>query len=563
MPIHTLEWRWAHGGGTGVDSRKPWRVGLVAAVRSSRTADTVVVYGVAPVLHLQALACSLDGSRWVPAQEQTAIPESTADRQTMLNRFRHKFPTQGKREGDLGELMPVSIRFACKLSNDSLLPTPGQTLQVASGTIWSVNLPIHCRGYPISESGNSTHLDLESSPNTLQANSARVGSVDPGVDVTVCVPYMYGRGYGRHTILEFTAWYLLLGARRVVMFESMEPELTVPSEKAVVKERVEALHALSRKLGDRLVVVRGLATWDVMRRTSMHMNGQTLASNMCKDAAGALAPHVSKAFALMLDLDEFLAPPPPTLVQSEQRPHERLAGSLERLARRVTNDQSAVSLRQGGAQAMLSRVHVGVGSGRCLSFASSYYLPPACSALNASDYASTVDSTSPLPTILWRSMRGQPDQFELGPSHAWTWVTRWDWRVRSKYMVDATDFMSLVGVHECCCRFTTRRVGGSGNPTSQCSTKHGLSKDHSCAALEFMPIEQWHVHHFRGKKLCQTNATHRAVRWTKSPTGVGKSAHVSVRAQDEPLPVAWANEYVDALHTLNAQNHRADHHQEE
>ena len=52
------------------------------------------------------------------------------------------------------------------------------------------------------------------------------------------------------------------------------------------------------------VVVRGLATWDMMRRTRSHMSGQSLAGTLCKAAAGALAGGHA-AFAMLPDFDEF------------------------------------------------------------------------------------------------------------------------------------------------------------------------------------------------------------------------------------------------------------------
>ena len=96
------------------------------------------------------------------------------------------------------------------------------------------------------------------SPAWDEAGSSSSGS-SSSADVTVCVQYVYGTGYTSRTLQEFAAWYLLLGAKRIVVFDSMEPSLEPTAEQPTAMERKEALHSLSVALGRRFVVVRGLS----------------------------------------------------------------------------------------------------------------------------------------------------------------------------------------------------------------------------------------------------------------------------------------------------------------
>ena len=393
------------------------------------------------------------------------------------------------------------------------------TVRVSSGE-WRIDgVAIHQPGYPI-VSGDD------------EAGSSSSGS-SSSADVTVCVQYVYGTGYTSRTLQEFAAWYLLLGAKRIVVFDSMEPSLEPTAEQPTAMERKEALHSLSVALGRRFVVVRGLAVWDMMRRTRSHMSGQSLAGNLCKSAAGALAHGSRPTFALMPDIDEYLTPP----TSDADQPHRlatRLAGSLKRLAAHVHGGLSATSLYLNDPSTVASRVHHGGGTTRCLSFASIYYVLPACKDIEEDPARLGLSR----PAILRRLWRGQPDNFEAGSSYNWTSFVHWNFFVRSKFLVDATDDNVLTANHECCCKPESRGK-------AQCSTRSGLTVNHTCATLEFMPLEHWHVRHFKGgglgkdPMLCRHSVTMNAI---QSIDGTRK--HVTLQPMEVGFPLPWANEYL-------------------
>ena len=95
--------------------------------------------------------------------------------------------------------------------------------------------------------------------------------------VTVCVPHWYGVGFSSQALLEYIAWYLLLGARRIVVHESLEPDVHRTSDmQEATRANMNALHALARAYPNRVAVVSGLATWEVMRRGIMQTRTSTV-----------------------------------------------------------------------------------------------------------------------------------------------------------------------------------------------------------------------------------------------------------------------------------------------
>lgn len=580
-----LDWRWAFD-----TASNRTRAGVVAATLDA-SGGTLTVFGVTSSKYLRKLQCSLDGegsssssSTWVPATSQTAIPESDFDPISFSQRYKRKWPPGGNGpvEGDSGFF---GVRFRCAFGGTvmSAAILRRATLSVRVDSSWRIDgVRIRCPGYPIAEGeppacssasalvvgGSQQHEPRKAimHPFVGVASNENTSSPEPGfsssaaaVDVTVCVQYVYGTGYSARTLIEFAAWYLLLGARRIVIFDSMEPHLEVgETSQRVARERMQALHALSASLGDRFVVVRGLAVWDAMRRARFHMSGQSVAGNMCKAAAGALAPRGHAAYAVLPDLDELLSPPPSDAAVP-RRLATRLAGSLRRLARYVHGGRPATGLYLSDGRAVHSRVHRGGGTQRCLSFASIYYWPPECDDKSNLNSSSSSRSSSggggsfiePQPSVLRRLWRGHPDNFERGPSHNWTHFPHWNFFVRSKFLVEATDDDLLTSNHECCCKSAS--VTGK-----QCTTRSGALGNHTCATLEFMPLEHWHVRHLKGSGLSQRNEPGRAAADACRKAGPiptvlaahGRRERVQVAPVEETFPATWATEYTFELARL-------------
>ena len=577
--MHTLlEWRWH------VDAFNKTRAGIVAAVQSAEAANSFTLHGVMATKHLPFVACSINGhEQWARASATTAIPESDYDPQTLSARYRHRWPQNaGPVENDNGL---VGVRFTCNFPTLAAIDRETHLLvrvKLAGIELWRIeNIRMHCPGYPIvgSITPRKHAFSLPSLTPSVLGRSVYDGLAkgeDAKSEVTVCVQYVYGTGYSLQAVLEFTAWYLLLGVRRIVIFDSMEPELEVgEARQQAARERMLGLQKLSAALGDRFIIARGLATWDMMRRTRTHMNAQSLAGNMCKAAVGGLAASASGGdtsttppaqFVALLDLDEYLTPPAED-ASVPGRVAMRLSGSLRRLADYVTSGDPVTAQYLRDSRAARSRVHNGIGSHRCLSFASAYYLPPPCGAggSDASNSSITTGMTTrgwsggwggqhsistedPLPAMLQRSWRTPPDNFERGPSHTWRTFLHWNFFVRSKFLVEAGDDKVLTGNHECCCR-------AAGSFGKQCSTRSGLVANHSCATVEFMPLELWHIRHLQGGGL-STNVAHRApCRNTGPVQGViatnGTRKRVSVMPEATSFPSTWGSEYVSALSTMS------------
>lgn len=568
----TLAWRWA------VDANHT-RAGIVAASLSP-VGDGIIVYGMMVSQHAPGLACSIRNgmqsgaddrmkSQWVPVVNATEIPEARGDRQSFGERYKHKWPS-GAGMVEVDNAL-AGARFVCpfsdKLSRNNATGSilvrrarhfAAYTISVRSSTGWQIdNVTIHSLGYPIVD-GFEDAADsgmVQSALSIAPTPSVRTDEVQ-GADVTVCVQYVYGTGYSRSTLLEFAAWYYLLGARRIVVFDSIESDLEPGDGRHVAQERQGVLHALAAALGNRFVVVRGLATWDMMRRTRSHMSAQTLAGNMCKAAAGALAVPGRATYALLADIDEFLSPPSSDASMS-QRIATRLEGSLGRLALHVDRGSPATALYLQDAAAVASRVHRGHGTGRCLSFASVYYYTRVCddsnhaSSRNSDEHSSSngrgaVEADDAQPAILRRSWRGWPDNFEDGPSHLWRGFSHWNFHERSKFLVDAIDDQVLTGAHECCCR--PMQAGGK-----QCSSRNSGLEVHTCATLEFMPLEHWHVRHLKGSGL-RDGFSLDPCRRTKTVSSIkliaGERQHVTIEPEEVSFPRTWAAEYQAALDNL-------------
>ena len=569
-----------------------------------------------------SLTGSTPQPQWTAASDVTTIPESDGDRISLLERFKHKWPVgAGGIEPESNSL--VGVRFVCQFSGEALVDAGSaeRLLSVRGGRFtghphWRVDsIRIHCAGYPINchdaitkgaprnaaaaaaaaagtagtaytaailrspaaaaamvsasacHGESATHAaatatvggHADGEETALVDGAADVGAAKPLVDVTVCVQYIYGTGYSVHTLLEFVAWYVLLGARRIVLFDSMEPHYEHDEAlRRLAYERQQALHGLAKALRGRVVVVSGLALWDMMRRTRSHMSGQSVAGSLCRAAAAALGERAERvAYVAMPDLDEFLSPPATDASRADGLATS-LRGALSRLAGHVWQGRPATGLYLDDPAAVRSRVHPGGGRRRCLSFASVYYVMPPCADAAAATLggegrgASTAPMGAPAlgaaaqPAVLRRSWRSQPDNFEEGPSHRWRIFRHWNFFVRSKYLVDASDPAIVTANHECCCKPAL-------STAMQCQNRSGLLGNHSCATLEFMPLEHWHVRHLRG---AGRSSDERVDGCRRKPlldavlARNGTRRHVQIEAQRETFPPSWAAEYTDALTKL-------------
>jgi hypothetical protein len=317
---------------------------------------------------------------------------------------------------------------------------------------------------------------------------------------------------------------------------------------------MQALHALARAHPGRIVVVRGLATLDFMRRTLNHANAQSLANNLCKDAIGVLADGRQAAYATYIDMDEFLSPPTANR-RLELFREQPLSGALSQLASYLHSGRPPTELYIRDKHTVASRVHAGVGKGRCLSFAGVYYRLPACA--NGSATALDTPRDDSRPALLRMSWRVQPDHFEAGLSHNWTAVREWNFNVHAKYLADATDASHLAGNHECCCE------AGKDYVRSKCISRqglaHGAGTRHACASVEFMPLEYWHVRHLRKSsgiepsRSCQVGAALKLTLHRSAADHAGKGVWLHATAAESEsgdFPLRWAQEYAAALHEM-------------
>ena len=569
------------------------RAGVVAAVLdvgSLRGVTVVTVFGYMAHRDVKAswsrgwprLQCSGAGGAWVNATELSTLPASGADTGAFREvygglRMIGKSPSHDDIQG---------VRFRCAFDEATgAAPEAGHLinfrLNSGSAIRWSVDdVVVHCAGYPIvacdhhgKRAGSS---NAEEAARSDQISAARVS-------VYACTTNLYGAGFDGRTMAEYVAWYLLLGAARVVIFESIEPDVHHEVMAGRVKDRAaaaaatararrnrDAYSSLAQNLRGRVHVVRGLAGWEMMRRTVNHAKGQTLASNICKTAARSLAAAAAARggrrvapYVMQMDMDEFLVPPPMASSSSSPSRTHDLVGSLHRLAQRLETGAPVSAAYLSNASLAARRVETeAAGTGRCLTFADTYYLPPPCSnatqqpqqpqqpqpqstGINRGTATAASASHAPhdrQPALLRLSRRTHPDKFELGNSVDWAVMRTWSFLVRSKYLASAAD-STILGVHECCCNRVVHGLCVRG-PRGAVAP---------CATVEHMPLEYWETRHFKhgltsnalcgranGLLLARVDAKNARGKWTM------------VAGTDNALPQAWANETMRAIARVNA-----------
>ena len=440
----------------------------------------------------------------------------------------------------------ATVRMRCAGLPPNLLPLEGKLVTVRpDDDSWEVaGIPILSPSFPLASvrdggggGGGSSSL-IEASDEQAEGGAGADDLSKPSI--TVCVAYVHSRGYTTRHVTDFVAWYLLLGARRIIIFDSLEADRVshmgseVPAQ---VRENIEGMRSLASALSPRVVLARGLCTHDTMQRATLNANCQVLASNLALQAVRAADVKSPSAYIIFADFDEYLVPPvgvaagcvaemgSSPLPPPERQP--RLRGSLSRMAARVaaggTVTCSALSSKRvdrpraraakrtaeppPGVSASPALAAGRSSSGACIKFANVYHLPPLCNSHQASPgpsaSAGRVDvkqrggggdiATPPplnaaslaasLPAVLRVSRGFRPDVSEPGPSHTWGALSRWNWRVRSKYMMDARVPTAVAGIHSCC-----HTLGQMGHPPPE----------NGCAMIDHVPREEWHMRHLRG-----------------------------------------------------------------
>ena len=379
--ITTIQWQWANSsvGAAGV---------AMASIVLSRS---VVLHAIVPSSDLRDLSCAeaSNPKHWVAAHANS-IPGGYGEPMAYSQRYGVIHPDQARVRNS------QSVRLTCEF------PTAPRT---------GGQLTLRHRRWRISRIPIRT---------AAVEHPSRAGAT-----VTICIPYTYGVGSGSLTtrrLVEFVAWYELLGASQVVLFDDVEPELErqAGARSQAARQR-RAINAMAAAFPRRFAVVRGLCWHDTMLQASPHANCQALAANMCLDLARATNT-TSHNFVSSLDLDEFLVPPIAAEGRDAVGAEEGAHLALMRLATRIKEGE------RGEQQSVLQRNSNGVGS--CTKFADVYYLPPECNrgmAQPSSDPArlDLVDFAS----------RGTPDNFESGPSTSWR-QREWGPFVRAKFLVD-------------------------------------------------------------------------------------------------------------------------------
>ena len=88
-----------------------------------------------------------------------------------------------------------------------------------------------------------------------------------------------------------------------------------------------------------------------------------------------------------------------------------------------------------------------------------------------------------------------------------------------------------------------------------CSSRSGLLGRHACATLEFMPLEHWHVRHFKGGGLAYGLANQTGNDGPCRKSGAvssvlatnGKRQRVLSTPEEDSFPSAWLVEYKEVL----------------
>ena len=552
--------------------------GVAMAVLTDR--DELTVYGYARYSDVMAweagngrLRCAIGDSRWVDAIDLSLLPASTADAQPWqaqpVDRFVRDFKNKLQKQSNLVSEIN-GVRFRCPM-DEKKTHFPGHhasfRFELGESVPWRIDgVVVRCPGYPMLP-GNGTIC--EPLPLRSHDEHSRHGSESTRqVEVTACMPLVIGVGYDIRTIAEYVAWYTLLGAARVVIFESIEPDFLLRTSGGQFAMRAEtnkaSLHALARSMPGRVHIVRGLAGWEMMRRTMNKNFGQTLASNICKTSASHLPGNSHSmrgqrpaAYIMQMDVDEFLTPPlwrtdlgglRDALIMLAERLHTTRSG----VSADYLNDSIAVRRR---LEHSIDRD--GVGLGRCLTFANVYYLP-----------SSQGCEGSDRPALLRLDNRIQPDKFETGRSDQWQHMHHWNFMHRSKYLTSADD-ITLTGVHECCCTRTLRggkciRPGGWGMPAKvKLPPKVSISE---CAVVEHLPLEAWEVRHLKYAMTAKNCTSQQPIRI--SVTLVTPENHRGTRmmigASPETrnsIPTAWADAFEKAVAAIlgNVKQGTANH----
>ena len=496
------------------------------------------------------LQCLVNGAGWLNATDLVEIPASVTETDPKVGGLEEYIGAR-LRAGNLRSTIRrvrrdlSGVRFACAFdSGITLRPGTDVTVRLGSSksdTVWTVGpLLIQCPGFPLVAAVSREGVCEQSlhERHQLQEHEER----RHGISLSVCLPVFVGAGYSARTIAEYLAWYALLGATRVVVFESIEPENELQVSGPVRAERarsnLDALNALASRSNGLLHIVRGLASWEMMRRTANKDFGQSLAGNICKSATGnlpAIAEHPRGArpapYVLIVDMDEYLAPPLAEVSAGGFK------GALARLARALHAGHTITGLYNDDPQS--EPAVRSAGTGRCLVFASVYYMPSQMCGHGANDK----------PAVVRLDRRMQPDKFEAGPSYHWQVMTQWNFMQRSKYLTSADD-ATMVGVHECCCTRTRSggqclREGGSGMPRGADSTIR------ACASVEHVPLEFWEVRHAKyGLRNDSASACTRGLKAANVTPSNTRGRWEKVAGTHSPLPLEWTRAFQHKVKSL-------------
>ena len=223
----------------------------------------------------------------------------------------------------------------------------------------------------------------------------------------------------------------------------------------------------------------------------------------------------------------------------------------------VHQKRASTMLNPGTAAAAL-------GTSACIKFGSVFYLPPPC-ATNAGGNSSAdaptslETSTTPSPAtpllrarlhngrlhrrpsggaasstrVMSHSHRAFTDNFEAGPSDAWSSYVKAQWAnlVRAKYLASA-DVGSTTAIHSCCIPRGAGRVGRRP-PESACGTR-----------TRRMPLEGWHIRHLWSQPYAQVaapsaHAPSTAAATADEPAGGAPSSPASPAAFAAAPPSCW------------------------
>lgn len=315
-----LQWRWSTANVSMLDTV----AGFVAAVMDPFDAGfgSVTVYGVirgrSTISAISSgkldLRCAV-GNDSVVASRFSSLFEGFSVPHVYEDRFHRPHPEVALlRHTPIGPGVATfsSVRFTCAGLAADPRPLEGRMLRVSIGQTAIDGIRIHAAPYPIlsGDHGKSTDTGLQRHRQghnpaipVPSVDTPASSSDEPAPTVTVCVQYVHGRGYSPYHVADFAAYYYLLGAARIVVFESQEPHLEADADaRAEVVRNQRGLRNLADALGPRFTLAHGLCTHEVMRRTTLNQNCQVLAGNLCLSAArGADA----QPYALMVDFDEY------------------------------------------------------------------------------------------------------------------------------------------------------------------------------------------------------------------------------------------------------------------